>query len=181
VEFVHEFSVVLLVSILLDFLTGRRFFSDFVCELNLDVEVSFKVEDKSDIFSLEEKDVESFLALSGGPARPVDEAVLLLAVEVDDYIDVVNVQASRGDVSADQDVASAFVSVFVECVFSLVLLQVSVDGQELCKLNFFEFPNFSLCLCENYDLLVLVGLDELLDVGHFVFERVGDDGLRLKQ
>lgn len=135
---------------------------DVIHNIDVDIEFVLHHEREMHITWLEEKNVKAFLALSSRPAGAMNERVLLVAGALDDHIDVVDVNATRGYVCADKDELGPISFELTQGVLSLRLRQVSVNGEEPGVVEVLEGPRLLLGLREDHNLLPLVFHYELL-------------------
>ena len=119
---------------------------------------------------LDEEDVEAILTLPGRPTSSVHEVITIEAVALDNYIDVVYVEATGCYVRANQNVVGARLSESVESELPLVLGEVAVNWQEVRVLFVAEIDGLFLCLSEYHYLLAPISNDEVLYAGHFVLD-----------
>ena len=104
------------------------------------------------------------------------ETVDLSAAHLYHYVNIVNIKAPCSHISRHQNALGSRFSELIESIFSLTLRKVAMNELELSKVLSCKGIDVFLGLTEDEDLLVSVLLNEFLNVGYFVWERVGDDG-----
>lgn len=105
----------------------------------------------------------------------MDEAVSVSAVSLDHDVNIINIESSGCDISCHQDEVGLDITILLETGFTLALLQISVQGQELGIIQRLEALSILLRLSEYYDLLVTVSLDKGLDMVHLISETFSED------
>lgn len=137
-------------------------------DVNLSIELLLKVEHELELVRLEEQDVEPALTDTASPTRAMHETVDVTAAALHDHVDVINVEASSSYICGDQDGFRVRITIAVQADLPLVLLKVTMKGQELSIVHFLEVLGCLLGLRKDDNLLVTV----CLDVGLHVLEHL---------
>lgn len=100
----------------------------------------------------------------------MNEAVLISAADLNDNIDVIHIETSRSNVSSHKNEFGALLPIFIQSIFPLLLLEISMDWQEIREIKIFKEPCLGFGFTKDHHLLVSVLFDELLNMGNRVFK-----------
>ena len=129
---------------------------------------------------LEKQYVDPLLALSGSPATPVHKAINFSAAKLEDYVDIVDIQAAGSDIGGHKYVILISLSKFPQSILPLRLRQIAMNRHEICPSLSLKYIGFSLGFSEDYYLFVLICLYKIFDYLHFMIKSIDHDHLVFK-